>query len=413
MDDLLFSRGDWHSTARLSAIRKKIDSIGGSRLLNTSVEDLCKFFEQNYSVEVPRLDEDSITVDQHETKIDVSGDPHRYIRDRSSPFLVDGTIVEVDVPFRGDSEMFWVRPSTFTLNPPRAMVLQTGILRISIVGTSLETEDVRSTIDTTMESVKKYLDWLRADVRNFNAELRGLVETRIAERRSKLLRDQNLVSSLGYRLRERKDALKTFSPPEVRRRVTPAMPNASMEPFIPEPALPDEQFEHIMSVIRSMSVVMERSPSAFLKMNEEALRTHILVPLNGHYKGNATGETFNFEGKTDILIRVDGKNIFVAECKFWDGPKTLSNAIDQLLGYTSWRDTKVAIILFNRRRNFTRVLEAIPETVERHPNYKRRAKGTSEADFKYLFGHRDDPNRELTMAVMAFDVPGDGARSRG
>ena len=255
--------------------------------------------------------------------------------------------------------------------------------------------------------MKEHLDWQREDVRIFNAELRRLVEVRITERRNKLLRDQSLVSSLGYRLRERKDAPKTFSPPEVRRRVTPAMPNASMEPFIPEPALPDEQFEHILSVIRSMSVVMERSPAAFLNMNEEALRTHILVQLNGHYEGNATGETFNFEGKTDILIRVDGKNIFVAECKFWGGPKTLSNAIDQLLGYASWRDTKVAVILFNRRRNFTRVLDAIPEIVESHANYKRRAKGTSETDFKCVLGHRDDPNRELTMAVMAFDVPGD------
>jgi hypothetical protein len=31
------------------------------------------------------------------------------------------------------------------------------------------------------------------------------------------------------------------------------------------------------------------------------------------FKGQATGETFNFQGKTDILIRVEGKNVSIAE----------------------------------------------------------------------------------------------------
>ena len=45
-------------------------------------------------------------------------------------------------------------------------------------------------------------------------------------------------------------------------------------------------------------------------MDEEALRSHFLVQLNGHYEGQATGETFNYEGKTDILIPVGEKKYF-------------------------------------------------------------------------------------------------------
>ena len=75
-------------------------------------------------------------------------------------------------------------------------------------------------------------------------------------------------------------------------------------------------YEHILSVISNMVAVMERSPRAFKDMGEEDLRTHFLVHLNGHYEGQATGETFNYEGKTDILIRAGGRNIFIAECKF-------------------------------------------------------------------------------------------------
>src|ERR1700738_805507 len=37
-----------------------------------------------------------------------------------------------------------------------------------------------------------------------------------------------------------------------------------------------------------------------------------------------------FDGKTDILIRKDGKNVFIAECKFWKGEKAFLETIDQI-----------------------------------------------------------------------------------
>ena len=224
-------------------------------------------------------------------------------------------------------------------------------------------------------------------------------------RRQKLLSDQSLVANLGFPLRERNDAPRTFAAPNVRRRITPTMPAASTAPYVPEPTLSNDDYEHILSVMTNMVLVMERSPSAFTAMDEEALRSHFLVQLNGHYEGKASGETFNYEGKTDILIRSKGKNIFIAECKYWDGAKKLSETIDQLLGYVSWRDTKTAIIIFNRNKNFSQVLEAIPGSVEAHANFKKEAHDNGEGQFRYVFAHRDDRNREMTLAVLAFDVP--------
>ena len=37
--------------------------------------------------------------------------------------------------------------------------------------------------------------------------------------------------------------------------------------------------------------------------------------------------------------------------------------LDQLLGYSSWRDTKVAVIVFNRNKDFSKVLKTIEETI--------------------------------------------------
>ena len=406
MNDILFAQHSWFSAkdTQIGEMRREIDEFEANRLLNTPVEDLREYFIQKYVIDVPVLQEDSIVVDQHETKIDVRHDPRRFVPDRSRPARVSGTAIEVDIPFDGDKAMFGIRPTHYNLNPPRARILN-GKLRIRIVGADLNSDGVKSTIHTTIAAISEYLEWQRKDAAEFNSVLHGLVSKHLSERRRKLLQDRDLVASLGFPLRPRADAAPKVAVPKVRRRVTPAMPKSSTDVFKPEPALSDEQFEHILSVIKRTSLVMERSSAAFAKMNEEAIRWHILVQLNGHYEEGTTGETFNFEGKTDVLIRASGKNVFIAECKFWKGPKGLSDAIDQLLGYASWRDTKVAIILFNRRKNFSRVLEAIPKTVEGHSNYKRPAKGGSDTDFRYMLRHRDDESRELTLAVVAFEVP--------
>jgi hypothetical protein len=165
------------------------------------------------------------------------------------------------------------------------------------------------------------------------------------------------------------------------------------------------EYDHILSVMTNMALVMERSPAAFEKIGEEDLRTHFLVQLNGHYEGDATGETFNYGGKTDILIRSDGRNIFIGECKYWGGPRKLLETVDQILGYTSWRDSKAAILLFNRQKNFSAVLESIPATMVGHSSVKREIARPTETSFRYILGQRDDPNREIMLTVMAFDVP--------
>ncbi len=79
--------------------------------------------------------------------------------------------------------------------------------------------------------------------------------------------------------------------------------------------------------------MIERNPKAIATLDEEANCTHFLLQLNSNYEGSAAGEIFNASGKTDIIIRVEDRNIFIAECKFWKGTKAFSEAIDQLLSY--------------------------------------------------------------------------------
>ncbi|MBC7350162.1 MAG: hypothetical protein H5U05_09340 [Candidatus Aminicenantes bacterium] len=383
---------------------KEIDEIEGNQLLNTSVEDLCDYFEQKYKLETPKLRENEIIVEQREIDIDISQDPYRHILDRSRPFYIKGTEIRFFVPYDGDEILFHCRPSRFTLNLPQAQVDQ-GQLIISFRLTDHDAARIKDEFNKTLSQIKEYLNWINEEVSRFNNSLRDKARQKIDFRRQKLLKDQGLVESLGFPLRKRPDAIETYVAPIVRRKITPRLPSANTAPFVPEPTLDLNAYEHILTVICNMAKVIERSPQAFKQMQEENLRQHFLVQLNGQYEGQATGETFNFQGKTDILIRVNGRNIFIAECKFWKGPKCFKEAIDQLLSYTSWRDTKTALLIFNRNKQLSNVLEQIPRLIKDHPNYKRQLEYASETGFRFILHHRDDTNRELILTVLVFEVP--------
>lgn len=406
LPDLLFPKGDWFSVAenQKAGMRREILSLPTNQILNTSVDDLCAYLVQKYAIDVPVLEEEGIHVDQHDTQIDVSRDQNRYISDRSQPFYISGTQVEVFVPFSGAAEAFQIQPTTWSTNPSRGTIRNNELV-LQFMGTNLNGDQLRSAIQSTLQQIKVSLDRMRADAQGLMTQLAAEARHQVEQRRQKLLSDQNLVASLGFPLKRRADAPQTYRAPEVKRRVQLRPLSATTAPFKPEPALDMAEYEYILSVMTNMAVVMERSPSAFVAMGEEDLRTHFLVQLNGHYEGQATGETFNYGGKTDILIRSDGKNIFIAECKYWGGPKKLTETVDQLLGYTSWRDSKAAIVIFNRQRNFTHVLETIPVTMTEHRNVKRTLPQPSETSFRYILGQRDDPNREMIVTVLAFDVP--------
>ena len=159
-----------------------------------------------------------------------------------------------------------------------------------------------------------------------------------------------------------------------------------------------------------MSLAMERSQKTFSRLGEEEIRDFFLILLNSHYEGQALVETFNISGKTDILIREDNRNAFIVECKIWSGPKTFLRAIDQILGYSSWRDTKTAILLFNKDSDFTQVLFKIDETVKSHRFYKRKhtlksSKLKGETIYSHIFHQPTDRNWEMIISLMAFNIP--------
>lgn len=122
-EDHLFNKGDWFASQ--DAWKKKlvatIEGMNGDELFNTSTTDLAKYYVSEFELDVPWLHSDEIVVDQRETQVDISQDRNRWIDDRSSPFHITGTSVDVDLPFSGTGSAltFSQRRITSTIRAPK------------------------------------------------------------------------------------------------------------------------------------------------------------------------------------------------------------------------------------------------------------------------------------------------------
>lgn len=386
-------------------LKSEIDREDRNYLLNVSEEDYCAHLIDKYTLEAPVINDDDIVVEvPQDAKINVRGRFDYVVFDRDKDCFVDGVSVTVRVPFTGDGQHFHIGASAYNLSSLRANIIENTIV-LSYSDVKFESKNLQDQVNKDIAEIKRNLVNLSNNFKNFNDSLKTSVPQLVQTRKRKILEQQNLVSSLGIKLVKSDETPKTYSVPTERRRPEIIKPTASTTPFKPEPALSDEDYKFILEVINSFAISIERSPQAFVGMDEETLRFQLLLNLNTHFKGIAMAEAFNKGGKTDILMRHEEKNVFIAECKIWAGEGELTKAIDQLFRYTCWRDTKTGIIVFNRNKDFTAVLQKIKEAVEKHPCFKKHIGDDSETQFKYLFHQSDDKNRELILTVLAFNVP--------
>ena len=238
------------------------------------------------------------------------------------------------------------------------------------------------------------------NVTPFNAALRNVIIAGLAHRIETAKKTRKTTEGLKFPLRRRDNAPETFKLPEKPKPLAPK-PVKADKSFI----LDEDDYQNILKICASMSLVMERSPSVFVTAGEEHIRVHYLVQLNGQYQGEATGETFNHIGDTDILIRHENQNIFVAECKFWGGYEAMKKTADQLLGYTTWRDTRTALIIFNRNLDFTNVISEAQRAMKGHQHYRSGPTKESETRFRYILSHPEDKQRDIIVTLMLFNMP--------
>jgi hypothetical protein len=328
-------------TGQQSEALRAVEEWDPDELLATAEADVIGYLVDKYSVDGPVLDRDRI--EQLPVSEDVRAVAAEFPGYYGETLHRRMTKVVVVVPFTGEKDVFKFSPNQ-SWGHARAQV-RDGELRLSWTGDpqfGLDAAAIRRHFDGELDSIDRTLSAAHTDIERYNVTLRTRVTSAVADRRSKLLADRQVEASLGFPVRQRPDASK-FSVPVTRRKVEPRRPTAT-GPFRAEPVLPEAQYDQALAVLRNARNALERTPSMTANLDEEKIRDLLLVLLNAQFEGAAAGEVFNAAGKTDILIRVEDRNVFIAECKIWKSPKTIQDALRQLLSYLTWRDTKAALL---------------------------------------------------------------------
>lgn len=205
-------------------LRKMIESADAVSITTGTVDDVAKTFVQKVRLDVPDLTEGAISVDVEEAAVDVSGDHMRAFYDgdfRSGPRLVPGIRATYFVPYRGDKDFFKIRPNTYTLSAPIAVV-EPNELVFQFERGDQNVAATKADFDRQLGEVKQYLGWLHQNADTFNATLPTTAKNYLTSRRNRLAELQKGTDGLGI---------------PIRRAGTPP-PSPATRPSAPKPPAP-------------------------------------------------------------------------------------------------------------------------------------------------------------------------------
>jgi len=403
-----FREGDAFATLKnvVDKTVSEIKSLDNEYVLKASVSELEEFYINKVIIEPIQLHADQKYIDDRlGTKIDVSNDFDR-IAFGDERIIVQGTQLDIAIPYEGDSGLFKLRPSTYGsgMIPDIEIEDDRILFSISFPDDKANGGALKIRIEQQAKLLSDNVQYLKTMVETHNKTAPNEVRQALQHKKKLAESSLGILKDLDIPIKRRDEPL-TYAVPTKRRKLPINQPKVSTEKYQIEPRLDESEYQYILKIMRGMSLVIERTPNSFSNLDEEAIRDHFLIQLNGTYEGSATGETFNASGKTDILIRVRDRNIFIAECKFWRGPKEFDKAIDQLLSYLSWRDTKCALLIFNKTKDSTAVRGKMYATMESRPEHRKAVKHNLEGDSRYIFVKESDPGREIIISTQLYDIP--------
>ncbi len=399
------------SEALAAAMQSATDKLAAwppDDLLNTAEADVTEQLVKQATIEVPSLA-------RSEARLEPSREVQASVesRDLGRQHTVTVTRYTLVVPVAGATAAFGMTASRIAGSALQGTVDDFDrVLRLHIDNPDNHGQ-ARAYFERTLDQIEQRLGWAQADIRAHNQQMARQLPAAVAQRRAKLLKDRDLQASIGYPIMTRPDA-DSHRVPVKRKKITPdrpPRPSGHPSPYVPEPAIDKADYEEVLAVLRNARNMLERSPSIGAKLDEEEMRDILLLYLNSQLEGKATGETFNYMGKTDILVREGDRNVFIGECKIFDTKNkksvdhVVASALDQLLGcYLAWRDTKAALILFIRDADVTSVVGKALAAISAHSNHKRPGEISTEERHDFVLHANGDPNREIYLAFLPFLV---------
>jgi hypothetical protein len=169
----LFSKG--YLSNELMNIKQTIASrVGRSSdtKLNEDMEQLCEEIHNELFIRVPVINESQI---QTLGKREVESDRGQII-----------VVVVMVVPFSGQRDLFFLRPSQYKLSAPCADVKNTELHMSYVLG-----------------EIKEYLSQMESDVKQYNSQIRVLAKEEIQRRKDKLMKEKEQIEGIGFPIRKK------------------------------------------------------------------------------------------------------------------------------------------------------------------------------------------------------------------
>jgi hypothetical protein len=195
---LLFTRANIFDVLehQQQTLKTDVNRLSSSIIRQVPELQLVHDLAAKYKLEIPVLEEDKAYISHREVDVDVSRDPMRMIFDRGRPFFIKGTEITVRVPFKGNPDIFQIRPSTFNLNPPQGTV-QANEIHLVYRRTDNNAAAVKADYQKAIQDINQNLGWLETSISQFNSNIGQRVQTLIGERRQQLGAALDMVAAIG------------------------------------------------------------------------------------------------------------------------------------------------------------------------------------------------------------------------
>lgn len=397
-------RLDGYFEAVRNTINNFVEQESENYILNVNEEEYIEHLYSKHLIEKLEIHFDEKYVTTSEQMIPAEHFPRSFNVYSGKKF--NKTVIEYHIPFSGNAFLLRCMPNTRILWSAN-VTLNNSEICFDIVNFRNDAKEIEREAESFLRPISQQLGNVQSEVSSFNSNLRSIIRQSLTSRKEVLLKKNDFLSQLNVPIKKNPNVSKTFAipSPKIPKKIEVQRPIVNEKVYKPEPTLDDSIYTSILEIIFNVGQQFERMPSTYKNKNEEELRDHILLMLEPNFQGSATGETFNKKGKTDILLRYEGENVFISECKFWKGEKSFLRTIDQLLSYLTWRDSKSSITVFVENKDFTNVIESIKTKIETHECFIKFLSESKETWFNYLFHLPDDKSRNIKLAVQLFHIP--------
>lgn len=387
------------------SVNNTIQSADKEYILNIDENEYIAYLEKKYKLFPLEVDKASEHIS--EPVVEKEQRENRYYGGSS---IVDVYNFKISYSYTGSKELFRVSPSSKTVTSYNICLESDNLVSFVIQLTQLEESTFNRAKNDAYSSAFTNVSNINRFVTSWNSGLRALIEKQLKAVKDKYIKENSFFAAIN--VKTNKETSKVFSVPTVKKIETPKPKLDGKKSYTLEPAMSDSMYKDVLDVIYALGRSMERKPSLYIGKDEEALRDQFLFALEVKYERvTATGETFNKKGKTDILLKheKDGSNLFIAECKIWHGQKQFLEAISQLFDrYLTWRDSKVAVMMFVKNNEMSNIVKTVKETVFDHEYFVKELDTTSkDSSFSYKFHLKDDKEKAVFLEVMLFHFPED------